>query len=157
MPWFKILGIDMPSASLTLFGMEYEPAFLERWHPDRPLNQPMLARSDVLARYAAVLKRSDFRAKSPFRDLREVQLSLDDAQRERMLAVCVTAGYEVEKSSDSWKVFGPQFQFLLRSSSESGGVTAIELELREPIERGPLHLGHATITFRGKLATIQLK
>lgn len=157
LPWFRMLGIDMPTASFSLFAMEYQPQFLERWHADDAARPPLLARSAVLQRYATVLKRAALREGSLFKDIREVRLALDRAQREPLLAICAAAGYEIEKGADSWTVFGPQFRVLLRDSTGSTGVTAIELDLREPLEREALKLGRASVTFHGRTASILLE
>jgi len=136
--------------------MEYDPRFLEQWHADLEPKHASTARADVLARYAASLGRTDFHAKAPFKDVREVRLSLDDAQRERLLAVCAAAGHEIEQHENSWTIFGPQFRIQLESSTAAGAVTAIELELREPLTREPLKLGRTTLTFHEKTATLTL-
>jgi hypothetical protein len=152
-PWFHLLGIEMPAGPLTLFSMEYAPRFLERWHPGP--TPAGIARADVLARYAAVLRTVD--APAPLGDVSEVRLALDDAQRERLLAVCAVAGHEVEPGTDSWTIHGPQLRLAVQRASAPGGVTGLGLTLRSPLDREPLELGQMRLEFHGSTAELHWK
>lgn len=142
---------------LTVFALEYDPRFLASWHPERPPDHAGITRAAVLERYAAALERSALHATAPFADVSEVQLALADAERERLLAVCAAASYEIETGVDTWTCFGPQFRLVLRRSAEPGGVTGFELALREPIVHEPLELGEIRLTFRGDTAAFALR
>jgi hypothetical protein len=154
-PWFRLLGIEMPSGLLSLFVLEYEPRFLTSWHAALAPSGGGIARAAVLERYAAALERSDWRAKAPLADVTEVRLALGDAQRERLLAVCTASGHEVESAGDGWLVHAPQSRLALRRSAEAGGVTGFTMALRRPLEHEPLRLGQATLSFRGATATLE--
>jgi hypothetical protein len=155
-PWFQILGVEVPSGPFSLFAMEYDPRFLAGWHADLPPRLPSLARAAVLERYAASLGRTELHARAPFADVSGVHLALDDAQRERLLAVCAAAGYEVEASAESTTCFGPQFRIVIERSSEPRGVTALELALRQALAHEPLQLGRASLSFHGVSAQLGL-
>ncbi len=157
LPWFQILGIEMPVAGLDLFTLEYDPRFLASWHPDLEPAQGGIARSDVLERYAAVLDLAARRESAAFLDVSEVRLALDDAQRERLLAVGEECGYELEEGPDTWTCHAPQFRLVLQRSPVPGGITEIDLTLREPLEREPLQLGRVRLSFRGETATFHLR
>jgi len=154
-PWFAILGVEMPAGTLSLFAMEYDPGFLAGWHAGLPPEGPSVARADVLARYAASLDRTDLRERAPLVDVREVHVALDEAQRERLLAVCAAAGHAIERAGDAWFVLGPGFRLRIEGSDEPGGVVGLELALRAPLERAPLRLGRIELSFAGDTATLR--
>jgi hypothetical protein len=156
-PWFRMLGIEMPPSPLNLFVMEYDPRFLASWHATLPPASGGIARSSVLERYAAALDRSEWRAKAPLADVVEVRLALDEAQRERVLAVCKAGGHEVEEKGDEWLVHAPQCRFVLRKSEKPGGVTGFTMRLCEPLAREPLRLGKAVLTFHGTTSELELE
>jgi hypothetical protein len=153
-PWFRMLGVQMPPSPLNLFVMEYDPRFLASWHATLPPATGGIERTSVLERYAAALDRTDWRAKAPLADVTEVRLALDEAQRERVLAVCTAGGYEVAQLSDGWLVHAPHFRLLLRESSEPGGLTGFGMRLREPLAQKPLQLGKAVVSFHGGTAEL---
>ncbi len=156
-PWFRILGVEMPPSPLNVFAMEYEPRFLASWHASLPPAGAATTRAAVLERYAAALGRSELRASAPFGDVREVRLALADAQRERLLAVCEAAGFEIEAGEASWTCFGPQFRLAIERSEKSGGVTGFELALRKGYTHEPLRLGRVTIEFGAGTASFSLR
>jgi hypothetical protein len=155
-PWFRLLGIEMPPSPLSLFVMEYDARFLARWHATLPPKGAGFARSSVLERYAAVLERSDWRPQAPFADVIEVRLALDEAQRERLLEVCRAGGHEVEQEGGAWLVHAPQLRLRLNGSEKPGGVTGFTLRLRQPLEREPLRLGRVALSFHGLTAELEL-
>ncbi len=154
-PWFRLLGIELPPSPLNLFALEYEPRFLESWHATLAPSGGGIARAAVLERYAAALDRSDWRAQAPLADVTEVRLALDDAQRERVLDVCAAAGHEVESAGDGWVVHVPQSRLAIRRSAKPGGVTGFVMSLRSPLEHEPLRLGKAELRFRGRTAEFE--
>ncbi len=156
MPWFRIVGVSMPPSPLSVFAMEYNEQFLKRWHADLAPADGGISRADVLARYAASLKRSELHAAAPFADVQQVELRVSDAQRERLTALCKKAQHEIQDEKDARVIRGPQFRLVLKPSDKPGGVTAIELALRHPVEHEPLQLGRARLTFSGKTATMIL-
>jgi len=154
-PWFRLLGIEMPSAPLTLFALEYDARFLSVWHGERAPAGGGIARAAVLERYAAVLGRSD--ARPPMSDVTTVHLALDEAQRARLLAVCAAGGHAVEEVGGTWRCRGPQVTLVLEPSPEPRGITGFELALREPLVHEPLELGRVRLRFEGAKATLTLR
>ena len=117
-----------------------------------------IERSAVLERYAASLNAGVLRKRAPFADISELWLALDDAQRERVLAVCRGAGYGVEAEGEEWVFHGPQlFRLRVQRSGQPGGVVGITLDLREPMESEPLQLGKARLTFDGGTASFRFE
>jgi hypothetical protein len=155
-PWFRMLGVEMPAAPLRLFVMEYDPTFLANWHHGLAPAGGGITRAAVLERYAAALQRSEARSQPPLADVTEVRLALDGAQRERVLAFGAAARYEVEAGAGAWTVHAPGFRLVLRSSEEPGGITGFTMNLRQPLERQPLRLGKAVLSFRGSRAEFEL-
>lgn len=156
LPWFQIIGVQMPPSPLSVIAMEYDPRFLKRWHADLPPANGGFARADVLARYAAALKRSELHASAPFADVQQVHVEVSEAQRERLTNVFAAAGYESAAAGDYWTVDAPQFRVVMGRSEQSGGVTVIQLALRQAIEHEPMQLGRLRVSFSGKTATIAL-
>lgn len=111
----------------------------------------------MLARYAASLKQSELAAGAPFADVTAVELALDAAQRERLIAVCRSAGHEIEVQGETATIFGPQFQLRLRAAQEPGGVTAIELALRRELRLESMRFGRALLLFSGATARFELE
>lgn len=155
LPWFRMLGVEMPSAPLQLFTLEYDPRFLTRWHPELAPAAPGIARGDVLARYAASLGALERRAQAAFGDVSAVELALDEAQQQRVLAACTAFGYERE--GDTPLVHAPQFRLTLQRAPQPAGVTGVELTLRHEFTRAPLELGRVRLEFRGRSARLEVR
>jgi hypothetical protein len=159
LPWFEILGVEMPTAELTLFGMEYDPRFLERWHAGKTPQVGGIGRAAVLERYAAALGKSEVHATAPFGDVSAIELTLAGAARERLLAVARAAGWESELAGDTATCRAPGVAFRLRTPASPAaptGITGFELALRAPFEREPLRLGSVTVRFQGQHASFEL-
>jgi hypothetical protein len=159
-PWFRLLGVEMPAAPLTVFVLEYDPLFLTRWHADLPPQSAApRARSAVLERYAASLGRSPLRSEAPLLDVVEVELRLGEAERERLLAVSAAAGHEVEAAADTWTIHAPELTLVVRPSPAdgAGGVSAFTTSLRRPLEHEPLELGQIGVRFDVSRAIFTLR
>lgn len=156
LPWFRILGVSMPPSPLSVFVLEYDAQFLKRWHADLPPADSGISRADVLARYAASLKRSELHAAAPFADVQQIEFRVSDVQRERLTALCKSAQHEIQDEKDARVILGPQLRLVLKPSDKPGGVTALGLALRHPLEHEPIQLGRARLTFSGKTATMIL-
>lgn len=155
-PWFEILGLQMPSGPLDVFAMEYDPRFLERWHAGLAPPTGGRTRAAVLERYAAALQRSAQRASVPFEDVREIRLTLDEEQEGRVLSLCEAAGFEIDSGVEGTRASGPHLRLLLTRAAEPGGITSLALGLRRPLEREPLRLGRVTLSFEGTTAWVRL-
>lgn len=152
-PWFKIMGVAMPESRLALFSLEYDPRFLATWHADLPPAAGGIRRSDVLARYRAVL---DGPKQPLLEDVEEVYLDLGDAERERFLAVCESFDYERD-DGDLTVVHGPEVRFVLHAVPGPARITGFRMRLREPVERDSVGLGSARLDFDGRHATLWLE
>ena len=158
-PWFEILGIEMPPSRLSVFGMEYAPGFLQSWHPDQPPSFASIARSDILTRYAATLERTPLRARAPLVDVIAIDLTLSVAERDRLLAFGRSAQWAIEPEANPILCRAPQFQLRLHlwpGATPAPGLTRFSVSLREPIAKDPLTLGRVRITFEGKTAYFDL-
>ena len=158
LPWFRIMGIERPNRTslLSLFTMEYEPSFLEGWHGELAPSEGGIQRAKVLERYAAQLELVP--EQKLFIDVVEVELELDETERERLLAVTETLGYAREKSpedSEAIVLRGPDVRLRLLPSSTPGGVRALRMSLRREVEMDPVRLGKVTLTLEGKTALIR--
>jgi hypothetical protein len=156
-PWFRILGLEVPRGPLSVFSMEYEGEFLTRWHAELAPAQgggASRARGDVLARYAAVLGAREPHAAQPFAEVRTVRLALAADQRERLGRYCAIAGYTREEQGGASVLRGPGVELVLEAAAEPGGITALELELTRPFEHPPLALGALELRFDGLRASL---
>ena len=157
LPWFRMLGVEMPGAPLQLFTLEYDNRFLARWHPELAPAVAGIARADVLTRYAASLGALERHAQAAFADVSAVELALDDAQEQRVLAAFAAFAYEREGEGDAAVVHAPQFRLTLQRSPQPAGVTAVELTLRRELTRAPLELGQVRFEFRGRSARLEVR
>lgn len=156
LPWFRLLGLEMPSAPLQLFTLEYDARFLAGWHAELAPREPGITRSDVLTRYAASLDALELHARAPFADVSAVELALDDPQRERVLTSCALFGYEPEDGGDPRLVHAPQWRLALGSAPRPGGIVGVELGLRHELTRAPLELGQVRFEFHGRTAQLRI-
>jgi hypothetical protein len=151
-PWFRLVGVELPAGPLSVFAMEYDPRFVATWHGTEPAG---ITRAAVLERYAEVL--APGAAAAPFLDVRSIELALDEAQRAALLKLVRAAGHEVVVSDESLVVRAPGFALHVRFAREPGGITALELELRHEVERGPERIGTTTWTFAGRRARLTVE
>lgn len=156
LPWFRLLGVEMPSSALQLFTLEYDPRFLARWHPELAPRTPGIARGEVLVRYAASLGALEEHSRLPFADVSAVELALDEAQRQRVLTSCTAFGHETEGASDPRIVHAPEWRLALRSAAQPGGIVGLELALRRELTHAPLELGDVRIEFHGRTASLRV-
>lgn len=153
-PWFRILGLEAAHAEsrLTLFSMEYEPAFLERWHADPDGSGEGRAsrrRADVLRRYAASLGASERRAEQPLVDVTTVHLELEARERARFEGAARAAAFALEADGDATLARGPGVTFRVRATDGPGGVTGFDARLRAPLAHEPVALGRVRIELVG--------
>ena len=153
LPWFAMLGVEAAHerSRLSLFTLEYDPRFLAAWHPDLPPASGGIARRAVLARYAASLGQRP----RALGDVTAVHLALDPRERARLGAVVRSLGWVVAEGEDGrLHMDGPGIDLWVRPVDEPGGITGLELGLREPVEREPLELGSLRWTFEGERASV---
>ena len=159
-PWFQIMGVESPhvESKLSLFSLEYDPQFLAEWYTDLPPQHGgSIARRHVLERYAAKLDQTELRGSSLLDDVTEVQLELDEAEREHLFTVCDAFGWERDEAADRWTTRGPGVRLVVRPSPGDGpsrGVTGFVMTLRRPVERDPIELGKILLSFEGATATV---
>jgi len=163
MPWFQVMGVEgaHTKTKLSLFTLEYDSQFLSKWHGDlAPQRAGSIARRHILERYAAKLGRTELRANALLDDVTEVQLELDEAERERLFTVCDAFGWERDEAADRWTTRGPGVRLTVRPSTgdrPSRGVTGFVMSLRRPVERDPIELGKVLLSFEGTTATVTVR
>ena len=157
LPWFEMMGVEQAHARsrLNTFCLEYSPDFLKRWYPELPPRAGGIDRHSVLERYAAKLDQLELRRTGPLLDVTGVELALDEAERERLLEVCRTFEYAVSEEDGHWTCRGPGIELRVLDSESPGGVQAFTMSLRHPVEREPLRLGRATLSFADTTATLR--
>jgi hypothetical protein len=157
-PWFRMLGLQQAHARsrLQVFALEYDPAFLARWHPELAPHHAGIARRQVLARYAAQLAQQAVHSGGLALNVTEVLLALDDAERARFLAACRAFGYALEEGAGAWTCTGPGVTFVVRSSDGPGGLSGFRVALRRAVEPETLRLGRVRVELRERTATFHL-
>lgn len=179
-PWFHMLGLEMPTSGLDVLVMEYDARFLAGWHaelaPQVHASQApegssraaakeaaapassSVARRDVLARYAAAAKLGSERVTRPFQDVGAVVVPVTDAQRERLAAVARAAGWSVEDvpGTAATRCRGPRIELVLKRGSETERAVEFEFALAQPVEHAPMRFGKAELTFSGRLARLSV-
>lgn len=156
-PWFQILGLEVPGAALSVFGMEYDPKFLAGWHAELAPVGTRVDRNAILERYAAALKRSELRDAALFADVRALTLDADEAQLASWRSIAAAARFTIETTSSSTECVGARLKLTLKPAKTAGGITSLELALRRKVEHAPLVLGQATLEFSGDTATLRLR
>jgi hypothetical protein len=157
LPWFQILGLEMPTSALTVFAMEYDPDFLVHWR-GMEFAHGWIARRDVLDGYAARLERTELRQRSSFLDISSVELSLNAVERQALAKAARAALWELEEEETRLRASGPQISLSVSPAAKdpSAGITRFEVRLRTPIAREPLTLGRITVTFEDSHAVFRL-
>lgn len=154
-PWFTMLGLELPPGPLSLFTLEYSTRFLGQWRPDLPAVPPSTARAAVLARYAQAVGQDP--AQTLLGDVRAVRLALDEAQRTRFVGVMTALGYEPTTVVDGNKLLaGPGLRLFVNASPSAGGISACEFTLAREVQREPLTLGKVRLRFDGTRADLEL-
>ena len=157
-PWFRILGVEAPHAQtrLSLFSMEYDPAFLTSWHEDLAPAGASRRRGPVLERYAASLGASERRSETPLLDVETVWLELDPGERERFVTVARAAGFDVvEMESGPTVCNAPEVAFRIEHVTEPGGVIGFDARLRAGTAPTEQRFGSVSIAIEGDLARIR--
>lgn len=156
-PWFHMLGLEMPAGPLSVFTLEYNTRFLLAWRTDLPPVPPSIARAAVLARYAQALGQDPSQAL--LADVSGVHLALDEAQRARLTGALAARGYGAGAGADSPKstfLDGPGVRLHLTVGEKPGGLTGCELTLAREVAREPLQLGKVRLLFEGARARFEL-
>jgi hypothetical protein len=156
--WFNLLGLELPPGPLQVFTMEYNTRFLGKWRPDLPATPPSTARAAILARYAEALGQDA--SKVLLRDVTSVALTLDEAQKKRLVTALSLRGYGERADPDSDKsafsLEGPGVRLAITPGTAPGGLTGCELTLAREVTRAPLELGQVRLRFEGTRAVLEL-
>lgn len=153
LPWFDMFAA-MPdhAAWLSLFTLEYDPAFLARWHGELPPKSDAISRRSVLERYAAQLEID--REAPLFRDIEEVELALGPYDLADLHKVLTAAEYRIEESEGGWTANGPGVRFVVRETEARSRIAAFRMSLRRRAERQTIELGRARLSIEGLSATL---
>ena len=126
-PWFRMVGVEAPAeAAFATWSMEYDPAFLARWHEELPPASRAITRANVLTRYAESLDQAKGRDARWLRDVTALTLALSEPDRAAFARQLEAYGYRVETSGAETIARGSKMTFRLRpaSADERGIVEA---------------------------------
>ncbi len=157
-PWFKMMGVERATAesSLSVFTIEYDPAFLEMWHAELAPARPGISRAKILRRYAARLREDD--AEPPLlRDIVELHLELDEAERERFFETSRALGYSIEEGEDESICRGPGYRVVVRASKGPGSLKGFVATLARPAEPGVHRFGAIELVLDDHTATFSVR
>ncbi len=152
-PWFRMVGLESaPGAPFSTWSMEYEPAFLARWHGELPPASRAITRSNVLARYAESLNQAKGRDARWLRDVTGLVLGLDEAERTAFAAQLGAYGYRLETKGGETIARGGAVTFTLRPAAPGArgvleAVFAVKPGLPSPAE---MKIGTSVLSFDGK-------
>jgi hypothetical protein len=152
----SIFGAE-PGSKLNLFGLEYDPRFLESWYSDQPPTEPGISRRGPLERYAAKLGQTAMRHLAPLQDVSSIQLELSKSELARLVDVCTSFGYVIDEADGQVVCDGPGVQLVAREVPVSRGVTGMQFRLRRPVQREPMTFGRAQLSFSGRAASFELR
>ena len=155
-PWFRMMGVQAAHADsrLSLFMLEYVPAFLRSWHTELPPEPVGIARAGVLERYAHSLGQGDLHREALLEDVTAVHLALDAREQAHLREVCDALGFVIAEGEAGWTAQGPRYRLVVDDAQAPGGVTRIDLALRREVEREPLVLGRVRLVFDGRRASL---
>jgi len=158
--WFEIMGIERATSTsrLDLFSMEYDPRFLDQWHPDLApaTDGKTIDRASVLQRYAARIGTTPDEAL--FQDVVEIHVRLPEKDRQRLVETCLCFGYTVESEAAETVCTGPGFGIRVFPplGTEDGGIEAFVVRLREPRPARNVEIGAIRVEIEGDRATFRL-
>ncbi len=150
-PWFRMVGVETPGdAPFASWTMEYDKAFLARWHAELPPASRAITRANVLSRYAEKLGQAKDRDARLLRDVTALTLALAEPEREAFSKQLEACGYAVERSGDGFVARGTT-TFTVRAAQpgEPGiveAVFAVKAGVPVPAE---LRIGASVLTFAG--------
>jgi hypothetical protein len=154
-PWFEVLGFEAATTTqrLQLFAMEYDPEFLQRWHPPALPEPTRIDHEAVLGRTVDVLGHGQDAA---FRDLAFVHVRLEAGEFERYGQIASAIGLQEDlggcrSGSEPVKPWsGTNFKtFATGGRSGPGGVEWVHLELRRPLESREVDFGQVELEIVG--------
>jgi hypothetical protein len=150
-PWFFMaVPKNYPATSrLGLFLMEYHPDFLAGWNPEPGGANRGVSRSDILRRYAKVLKSDP--ASRLLEDVVALEVAVDEPTANRLGELCQALGYRPRKEGGATVIEGPQVTLRLVPATElARGIREIRMRVRRAPETGSeFHFGpKSTLRFQ---------
>lgn len=150
-PWFASAGDGQAFAasSLATWTMEYDPGFLDHWHPKLPPSQRGITRALQLQRYVAHARSTP----GLFQDITRIELALTDPAA--FAKHCETLGYAVARDDRAYTCKGPEIVLHLTPASAPArlGIVKVVFKLRAPApKREARRLGSSTLELDGDTA-----
>lgn len=152
LPWFRMVGLESaPGAPFSTWSMEYDPAFLARWHGELPPASRAITRANVLTRYAESLGQAKGRDARWLRDVTGLVLGLDAADRAAFESQLRAYGYRLETRGAETIASGGATTFTLRPAVSGArgvleAVFAVKPGTPSPAE---LKIGTSVLAFAG--------
>ena len=150
-PWFYMLDLEkfLPNSVLDSWVMEYHPKFLAEWHAEADGNRVGILRTQVLGRYARVLKNSP--PHPLLEDVIGLTIAADSESITKMKELCETFGYRSRGDREVTVLEGPDLVLRLipETSSARGLRQAIFRVWQKPNGKTEFVFGsHSVLRFQ---------
>lgn len=133
-PWFYMaVPMNFPvSSSLRFWVMEYHPKFLMKWNPQSGDKNNGISRTQILRRYADVLK--GVPAKPYLKDVIAITIALDESTQKSLIDLCTHLNYRKRVDGTSTILNGDDVELrLVDQTKETRGIQQITLRVdRKP-------------------------
>jgi len=129
-PWFTMSAVFYGNTApdIMTWVMEYHEDFLKKWHPDLDPSSPGIARNHILKRYAAKIAKPDLPKDKIFKDVMEVNLSLNPKDIEVLKGELSVFAYTFSKEGNKEICTGPDVKIIIDSiDSGVGKITGIKM------------------------------
>ena len=129
-PWFEMMDRESSIPSIGVWTLEYVPEFLREWHTETAAHEG-IRRADILARYAAVLKKPP--SDRLLQDITAITLHFHAAGIEPSIKECLALGMRVSGRGTRLAVCeAPDVRFELKTvpADQPQGIAAFHFALR---------------------------
>lgn len=133
-PWFHMRAgsLGTPGGGFRSWVMEYHAKFLDNWYPELPpKNANSLPRRNVLDRYVAKIGQAERRGRFLLKDVVEIEIAIDDADRKQFIQMLRAFGYQVSDTVCT----GPGIRFtIVPAAGNFRGIRRVIFSLQRPVK-----------------------
>ncbi len=163
LPWFYMaVPTNIPAdAGFRFWVMEYHPRFLVEWNPDPDMKDPGVRRSEILQRYARVIKDTSpkptsTRGKPYFGDVVAITIALNEVATKSLIELGRLLGYSERTNKDHSTLTGLDIELrIIPETPTVRGIQQITMRVTgKPAKQSVFRFGKSVLKFQGNdLAT----
>ena len=150
-PWFfmAVPKTLRPDSGFSLWIMEYHSRFLAEWKPAGNKQEQGISRRHILARYAAVLKKTP--TQPYLQDVIGLTICLDKSTAVKLVELCRLLGYRSSTEGNATSLEGPDIKMRVVAEADSArGIREITMRVKGgPEKQTEYHFGKAVLRFVG--------